>query len=220
MTTAEDTEESAVTVRQPKDARTDEIDWQTVDHEELKERALVYSYDLIEAKTRLIDVEPWVAVITAHIYVDHVLTNLLAENLKQPNAMLGEQRRKYVLEKLEICEAMDWINPEVTPVIRKLNSIRNGLAHNLVFELSKQTTLDLINCLPKVARDLVAENHTPTEGQPLASLGHHLQTLLIFLDMNRQQVLLHNYITRLRDRDLKKAMMNARDVLRSIQGGS
>jgi len=194
------------------------IDWSIVTPEELSRRASVFSFTANKAKERLLKVERWIALITTHIYIDHILSQLLSENLRKPDALMNDRRRKYyVLEKLEISEAMGWLGEPYSPIIRKVNSVRNNLAHNLIFELPPQLERDLIRMMTPEMTQITKETFKPKDTQSEPELGDHLLTFLVFLDIARQSVLRLNYMSRHRDRELAKAMVNAREVLAKWQ---
>ncbi len=127
MTTGEP--QKKVRIREPKDAFTSQIDWETVTEKELEDRASVFSFEISTLKRRLGGNSNWSKIIVAHIYVDHILTQTLTENMQNPSA-INKNRRKYVLDKLEMCEAMGWIDTADAVIIKKLNTKRIPIGFN------------------------------------------------------------------------------------------
>lgn len=211
-------ESAEVKVLQPGQGPQGAIEWGTVTEGELRERASVFSYKLHTARKKL-RVQPiWVRFIAAHIYVDHILTTLIKDNMPNPGALVKSTgRRKYLIDKLEICEAMDWVPKELASLIKRLNSLRNGFAHELNFEVPKADIATFLAIFPKHMKDLAKEALVQKRsGARDNELSIHLEVFLVTLDLQRQRVLLGRYLARHRERELGKAMLNARKVLQSV----
>lgn len=218
---AEKSSKEKIEILLPKDAYKEPIDWETVTEEELIRRSSIYSYNIHDVRKRLRARQNWIKFIVAHLYVDHILTSLITENLKKPDVYKSDSRRKYVLDKLEICEAMGWIDPDVSKIVKKLNSIRNSLSHDLNFIVSRNLTLAFENSFSKKFKDILRASMkdagTPEKAPPLSQ---YLELLLILIDQNRQAVLRQQYLSRRQSRELHKAMVNARRVLQEIKGSA
>lgn len=203
---------------QPGQGPQGDIDWTSVTEAELRQRASVFSYKLYVARKKL-RVQPiWVRFIAAHIYVDHILTTLIKDNMPNPGALMKSSgRRKYLIDKLEICEAMYWIPKDLATVVKRLNSLRNGFAHELNFEVPKADIESFLSVFPKQVKELAEETLAQRrDGARDNRLSMYLEVFLVTLDLQRQAVLLRRYLARHRERELGKAMLNARKVLQSV----
>jgi len=211
-------EPEEVKVLQPGQGPQGEIDWNSVTEAELRQRATVFSYKLYAARKKL-RVQPiWVRFIAAHIYVDHILTTLIKDNMPNPGALVKSTgRRKYLIDKLEICEAMGWLPKELATVVKRLNSLRNGFAHELNFEVPKADIDSFLAIFPKQVKEPAEETLAQKRaGARDNVLSMHLEVFLVTLDLQRQAVLMTRYLARHRERELGKAMLNARRVLQSV----
>jgi hypothetical protein len=209
-----------IKILEPGDGPEGAIDWDTVTEDELRQRAFVFSYRLNVARKKL-RVQPiWVRFITAHIYVDHILTTFIKDNTPNPAALVKSTgRRKYLVDKLEICEAMAWVPKDLATVIKRLNTLRNGFAHDLNFEVPRSEITNFQAVFPKPVKELVEETLAlKRPGARDNELSMHLEVFLVTLDLQRQGVLLRRYLARHRERELGKAMLNARRVLQAVEG--
>lgn len=207
-------EQGQIVIREPKDAPKNPIQWESVTEQELADRAKVFSFELSIMRRRLGVNSNWAKIIVAHIYADHILTQTLIENLHKPSAIEVKGRRKYLLDKLEMCEAMGWVDPTDATILKKLNSLRNRFAHTLSFSVTANDVSGLRDAMPKEYCQLAEEKRN---GKP--SLKDYLAILLVFMDIKRQNVLKQRYLERLRQRELHKAMLNARAVLSQFRDG-
>jgi hypothetical protein len=83
-------------------------------------------------------------ILRAHLFLERFVT----ENLQRANPWLGSVEKA----KLSFSQKIDLLNPDhpdvadVTPGIRKLNSIRNRLAHQSGAELTAEDAAALLQC--------------------------------------------------------------------------
>jgi len=208
-----------VVIRQPSDTPSIPIDWSTVTESELKDRANIFSFDLDTLRTRLGVNSNWAKIIVGHIYADHIISQTLRENLKNPGSLGIENRQKYLLDKLQICESMYWVDPVDAAILRKLNKLRNNFAHTLSFNVTKKEIYDFKNLLPKEYRELADEIAVKrnTKGES-GYFRDYIRVFIIMIDIKRQSVLRSNYLRKFRERELGKAMENARRVIRKAEG--
>lgn len=213
-------DQTDIKILQPGQGPQGAIDWETVTEEELRQRASVFSYRLYAARKKL-RVQPiWVRFISAHIYVDHILTTFIRDNMPNPGALVKSSgRRKYLVDKLEICEAMAWVPKDLATVIKRLNSLRNGFAHDLNFEVPRAEIASFKAVFPNQVKELAEETLAlKRPGARDNELSLYLETFLVTLDLQRQAVLLRRYLAQHRERELGKAMLNARRVLQAVEG--
>lgn len=214
----------SVTLLLPGQGPQGEIDWVNVSEHELRERASVFSYDLWAARKK-VRVQPiWVRFITAHIYVDHILTCFIRDNMPNAGALVRSGgRRKYLIDKLEICEAMAWIPRDLAAVVKRLNTMRNGFAHDLNFVVQKAEVESFLAIFPTTMKELAnygLDARKSASGPRDNEVSIYLETFLVVLDMQRQRVLATHYLARHRERELGRAMINAKKVLEKLDDPS
>jgi hypothetical protein len=119
--------------------------------EQLKERARVCSFDSDKLTDRLRTGERWHQLIQGHLYIDHVIVNMLTEALEKPASIrlsrLGFQ------QKLELVEALALLPTELVSIASLVNKLRNRIAHSLEFQVSESDVIDLRNCVPSRMRE-------------------------------------------------------------------
>jgi len=104
------------------------------------------SFEILEFLERISISEDWAKLIVAQIYLDHIITETIKDQLLDSDAFLGKtSSRKNFHDKLSLCNALGFFTEHVGDAIRAVNSCRNKFAHQLVFEVSeadKQKILD------------------------------------------------------------------------------
>jgi hypothetical protein len=95
----------------------------------------------------------------------------------------------------------------------------NSFAHDLNFEVPRTEIANFQAVFPKPIKELADEMlSTGRAGARDNELSMYLETFLVSLDLQRQSVLLRRYLARHRERELGKAMLNARRVLQAVEG--
>lgn len=167
---------------------------------QLMEQTGVMSFDLDRLVARLKG-EQWQQVLQAHLYFDHVITVLLTEELKNPNAI--DVKRMGFAQKLQLVHALALMPGDMVPVVSHVNKIRNRLAHDLEAKIGNDEIAQLKSALPKWFRKNVMSK---AELDDPESLRNIIVFVLTALDSARQQ----NALRRLQQR---KAYLNAARVL-------
>jgi hypothetical protein len=175
--------------------------------DELTAEARKFSFDREKFKARLYKGERWQQLIQAHLYIDHVLTQLLVEALKRPNEI--QASRLGFSQKLDLINALDLIPEDFIAPIQFINKLRNKIAHQLDFLISEKDDTDFANCTPKFLREELSEEKD-RDGGPL-KLHELLFGLVLMLEIFRQQ----NALNRIQSR---KAMLRLRAVLDRTPG--
>jgi hypothetical protein len=92
-----------------------------------------FSYD-VKSLGRLSGGDDWSIFVQAHLYLDHVITKMLEEELRHPENI--DLDRIAFAAKLDLCAALGLIEAQVKGLLRYVNSVRNKLAHDLSFKIS------------------------------------------------------------------------------------
>jgi hypothetical protein len=162
---------------------------------EIRREASVCSFDQRKLADRIRTGEHWQQLLQAHLYYDHVVTCMLTEELKNPDAI--NVKRMGFFQKLRLVRAMGLLPEALTVVVERINSLRNKIAHELNFEIDENQVQEL--CA------LIAPSPYPEGEEPL-TFNVMLYAALLKIDEIRQ----HHVARR---RTMRKAFLNARRVL-------
>lgn len=84
-------------------------------------------------------------VIRGHLFVESALISLIETKFLFPDRV--DLARFSFQQKLDLALAHGFMWPEDEPSYRKLNALRNKIAHKLDYELDEQDIADISNCL-------------------------------------------------------------------------
>lgn len=145
----------------------------------------------------------WQQLIQAHLYLEHVVAQLLKEALAKPEAI--SMSRMGFSQRLDLIVAMALLPDELVSPIRKISGLRNKIAHDLTFEIADSDVRDLENCTPVSLRDAVRLE----TGREAGALDLHelLTVILLKADIIRQHIAARREIGR-------KSELRLRTVLR------
>jgi hypothetical protein len=149
---------------------------------ELRKRVHIFSFDRKRFEARIAAGDKWQQLLQGHLYFDHVITQLLVDALKKPDA-IGTSRMSF-LQKLQLIEALGLLPADLTAPVMFINGLRNKIAHDLNFEISDKDERDLANCTPKHLREIM---ETDKEREPGALRFHELlRVVLLQIEAIRQ----------------------------------
>jgi len=151
--------------------------------DEIIARNQTYSFNVKEFDARISSGDAWQRIVQGHLYFEHVVGQLLLEALKKPEA-ISLSRMGYS-QRLDLASALGILDDELIYALRKINSLRNKLAHNLNFEITVQDVLDLANCTSTVMRNEIQTGKGVDAG-PL-ELYDLLMGNMVLLETQRQQ---------------------------------
>lgn len=85
----------------------------------------------IELLRKNIVEERWLStwILTVHMEIEIVLTELLKHNLPKPEKFLNRSHKPSFADKLVLCDSLNLINEKLSHAIWSLNRLRNELAH-------------------------------------------------------------------------------------------
>lgn len=107
------------------------------------------------------DIEAIGRILRSHLYVEHYLT----EYIEKTNPRLGSVKnaRLTFAQKLDLVDSKDFRLAEVLPGIKRLNSIRNRLAHRLSAVVTEDDTAVFLGAkLFRALRDEGAKPNNPS----------------------------------------------------------
>lgn len=133
------------------------------------------SFDISEFIDRISVAEDWGKLIVAHIYLDHIITEVLNTHLDHPTAYFNGHRS--FAEKLSLCQAMGYFRDKFGNVLKAINTSRNRFAHKLVFHVSDEEKRNLF-------RTLTTERPISEVTRP-DGFADFLFTVVIFAEISR-----------------------------------
>ncbi|MDH7807847.1 MULTISPECIES: hypothetical protein [unclassified Rhizobium] len=132
------------------------------------------SFDISEFIDRISISDDWAKIVVAHIYLDHIVTEILKDKFENPGNYL---EGKGFSEKLALCKAFGYFDDKFGNVLRAINKSRNKFAHKLVFIVSDQEKRDLF-------RTLTTERPISDVTQP-GGFEEFLITVVMFAEVYR-----------------------------------
>ncbi|MGV1954381.1 hypothetical protein ACQZ5G_10260 [Agrobacterium sp. 22-214-1] len=133
------------------------------------------SFDISEFIDRISVTEDWGKLIVAHIYLDHIVTEVLNTHLDHPASYFNGHRS--FAEKLSLCQALGYFHDEFGNVLRAVNNLRNRFAHKLIFHVSDEEKRNLF-------RTLTTERATSEVTRP-GGFEEFLFTVVMFAEISR-----------------------------------
>jgi hypothetical protein len=176
---------------------------------EMHKRVETFSFSIEQFEARVATGERWQQLIQAHLYFDHVITQLLVEALANPDAINAS--RMGFIQKLQLIQALGLLSSELASPVEFINGLRNKIAHDLNFEIGDKDERDLANCTPKYLREIMMSDDERDPGPP--RFHEWLRIILLRIEIIRQA---QSY-NRLMDR---KASIRLRTVLERTPGAN
>lgn len=167
------------------------------------------SFDLPTFHKRLDLGDDWQRVVQGHLFLDHVITRMLQEALLHPEKIKLD--RTNFSAKVDLCAALGLLAPGREALLRKVNRLRNSLAHDLHFRIEERHAVELKSIASDPFKSLVEHQ---LESYPyLTLMCCCIKALVVLLDMDREFWKEHRVKKRQREDDMRAAVANARRVL-------
>lgn len=174
---------------------------------EIIERNQVFCFDEDEFEARMKSGDRWQQVIQAHLYFEHVVSQILVEAMPRPEAV--SMSRMGLSQRLDLVSALDLLPDELLVCVRKINSLRNKIAQDLSFEISNDDVRDVSNCTPPHLRKAIVETASRVSGPP--ELHELVSVVVLMCDIVRQKNAARRALS-------KKSEVRLRTVLRKTPG--
>jgi hypothetical protein len=148
-----------------------------------------FLFDIEQMKRDLNSDDQMQLTVRAHLYVEHILMELLKISLPH-HGRLTLDRVNFML-KMEICAATGALNPALIDPIKHLNTFRNRLAHNLHYELTEKDKQKIFDSFDKNSRLLILENGKKGQISTLEEtpLSQVYKVIVVLLEISRQRYL-------------------------------
>ena len=169
-----------------------------------------WSFDLATLGQHLNVKSDLEATVRGHLYLEHVLIHFLKEAM--PRHELLSMDRVPFNTKVEICAALGVVPKVAIGPLKKINELRNRLAHNLHFAVALQDKKDLLSLFDSASRVLVLERGEEGKVYDVAEIpiSHFIKVMVILIDIERQA-----YVRWKKNRD--GALRNAKEVLDRVK---
>jgi hypothetical protein len=179
----------------------------TPDAEIAEESRKQWSFDCDEFRSRIKEGERWQHLLLSHIYLEHVLAQLLKDAIPFPDEISFS--RMPFSQRLDLARALDLLPSDLVGVIRRITKIRNQVAHSLSFAIDDSDVKDLENCTPQNLRTAIKEDVARSyDGIQLFEL---LEAIVIMTEIFRQSHLAQRLLSR-------KSRIRLRTVLDKTPG--
>ena len=176
--------------------------------DEIRERCQVFSFSRKKYDECLNAPSEWQQIVQAHLYFEHVVTQILLEAMDSPEEI--QLSRMAHSQKISLARAFNLIPLEVTPCVKKVTELRNRVAHDLSFSFTDKERLDLENATPKVMRNAILAEKGRSPG-PL-KFAELLLVILLQLELVRQGNFASRVLARKHSLRLRLALDNYRKV--------
>ena len=148
--------------------------------------AVAFSFDLSRLKEDVVfSGDTVVTVIKAHLYLEHVIAQTLAEAFKVPDVV--DFRRMSFLAKLDLCVALAVYPKPWREIVSRVNEMRNRVAHKLDAQVTEHAKRELWELLPEIAKQSLRSKYEtdtdPLRPMPLARIFH---CIIVWTDIFRQ----------------------------------
>lgn len=101
--------------------------------DDIRNATCEFSFDVEKCHERLKTGDDWQAVVQAHLFYDHVLSSILGEAMSYPDEV--DLDRTSFATKLDLAAGFGLITRQIKSYLKRVNKIRNDIAHNLAFEV-------------------------------------------------------------------------------------
>jgi hypothetical protein len=140
-----------------------------------------FSFDPLICATRIESDLSWNSIIQAHLYYDHIITKLISESLQKPKLIRLD--RMSFSAKIDLVSALGVIQESDRGFLRKINNIRNRIAHDLHYKPDTSDTKSLYGLMTPAAKKIVSDYIQNAEDELLSGT---LTIFALILDILRQ----------------------------------
>jgi hypothetical protein len=187
------------------------LDRLQLNRDEQVRKTKVFSFDVLRMKRDVAQGDTLALVIRAHLYVEHILLQMLTESFVVSTTL--DLRRLTFPMKVDLCVALGLLGTDWRGVIGKLNEVRNQAAHRLGVQLGDDQRHELWSLLPT---ELKTELLSDTGNADAVPLERIFQFLIILTDIQRQNAAASRIDTAYRREYFRLASENARKVLNNL----
>jgi hypothetical protein len=168
-----------------------------------------FSFDIEEAGDLIEHDRMEIAIIRAHLYVDHVLTKSIEDALTYSDAL--DLQKLGFGTKLGLAIGLGIIPKTLRAAILCINNWRNELAHNLHFSITEKERRECWNTLPEHMKLAVArvEKADDMKAQEVP-LSKMVMAIVYMMDIFRQQEATRKIEFRFSQKYLERALDNRR----------
>ena len=105
--------------------------------------------------------DPILILLKAHLYIENLLERIIVASLKRGDRVFENARLSF-FQKLVLVDSLDTVPDNVITSVRHLNTLRNGIAHQIERSISEADVRRLGDPLGEVFQRARAQNHYST----------------------------------------------------------
>lgn len=109
-------------------------------------------------------------VVSAHLWIEHLLVRSLFAVLPKPEAIFNKRQPSFS-QLVDLAEAVDAIKSDFAAVLRCVNGLRNKYAHRLSFDPNSKEVSDLNHALQSMQTPFLIDTLPPTEERMTLALA-------------------------------------------------
>jgi hypothetical protein len=140
---------------------------------------------------------------------------MITEELRRPEHL--DTERMVFAAKIDLCAAMGLIDDGTKGLLRRVNKMRNSIAHNLSFKITRADAKALYDMSEPIARQLIDEVRGKKRG---SLLSHCLMVNVVWLDISRQRLAADRLFHKRKELRLYGAMLDAKSILDRVTGNA
>jgi hypothetical protein len=115
-----------------------------------------FSFDLDALAAHLPRGDDFAAAIRGHLYLEHILMTFIQSALQRPDAVNLD--RLHFPVKVDLAIALGLLPEDLAPPLKKVNSFRNKVAHNLKYQMSDTDRKELYDSFSPLGKQLIDES--------------------------------------------------------------
>lgn len=190
----------------------DEFVIATLSDDEIRFNTYQYSFDAKQAAARLRGGGNWQRIIQSHLFFDHIINQLLIEELTNPGQINLD--RMTLSAKVDLVSSLGLIDDSTKGFLRTINGIRNKIAHNLSYKVQRLDINRIVEFSPNDAKTLMRITEWKANSSILFKC---LFSNIMLLERNRQDWQAHRLAEKRRKLGLKAASKNAAVLIAEIK---
>jgi hypothetical protein len=140
-----------------------------------------FSFDLDAMAAHLPIGDDFAAAIRGHLYLEHILMTFIHAALEKPDAV-SLDRMQFPI-KVDLAIALGLMSENLAPPLKKINSFRNKVAHNLKYQMSDADRKELYDSFSPLGKQLIDES---VRHGKIFSAELMVKVITTLLEMQRQ----------------------------------
>lgn len=182
-----------------------------ITEEERREAIKDFSFDVDLMHRRLDAGDDFQKTLQAHLFIDHILSAMLFEELKRPDCVALD--RMTIASKADLAMAMGLLDDDLYRPFKRINRLRNAIAHKLDFVIDEDAAKEIRGLMPSPLRQLTEDMSIAKSN---SKLGRVLKVFIVFLDMVRQKRAEYRKSEQQRRENFEQAVAEAKAIVAEL----